>query len=104
MSVIINKSKCVGCKNCFNICPGNVIRIDENGKAYLKRPSDCWNCMSCIKECSANAITLILPPELEGKGGILSVKRRENLTEWTINKTDGTSITLVTNTNEANNY
>lgn len=104
MGIIINKNKCTGCKQCVNICPGNIIRTDEAGKAYLKRPSDCWNCMSCVKECPSEAITLILPPEMGGKGGILSVKRKENITEWTINKADGSKVVLVTNTEEANNY
>ena len=104
MGITINKSKCISCQSCLNICPGNIIRTDDKGKPYLKRPSDCWNCMACIKECKVNAVTLILPPEIGGRGGVLSVKCGKNFTEWTINKTDGTSTILVTNTDEANNY
>ena len=104
MGITINKSKCIACKSCVNICPGNVIRSDESGKAHIKRLSDCWNCMSCIKECPAGAITLTLSPEIGGQGGVLAVKRNGNSTEWTINKADGASVILVTNTDEANNY
>ncbi len=33
------------------ICPGNLISVDDESKAYLRRPSDCWSCMAYIKEC-----------------------------------------------------
>lgn len=104
MSIIINKSECTGCGQCIEICPGNIIRFDDTKKAYLNNPSDCWHCMACVKECPVNAISLILPPEMEGKGGRLMIKRSGNYTEWTIKKADGQKITLVTNTEEANEY
>lgn len=57
MSIVIDKSKCIGCKRCRNVCPGSLIKTDENGKAYIKYPKDCWGCTSCIKECPAYAIS-----------------------------------------------
>ncbi len=41
MSIVIDKSKCIGCKRCRNVCPGSLIKTDENGKAYIKYPKDC---------------------------------------------------------------
>ena len=34
MSIVIDKSKCIGCKRCRNVCPGSLIKTDENGKAF----------------------------------------------------------------------
>ena len=66
MSIVIDKSKCIGRKKCRNVCPGSLIKTDENGKAYIKYPKDCWGCTSCIKECPAYAISFFL-------GSILAV-------------------------------
>ena len=35
MGVVIDQNKCRGCRKCINICPGNIIRINDSGKAYL---------------------------------------------------------------------
>ena len=35
MSIIIDKNKCVGCKKCSVVCPGSLIKTDENNKAYI---------------------------------------------------------------------
>lgn len=104
MGVKIDQSACIGCSQCMEICPGNVIRMNEDGKAYLKQPSDCWSCVSCMKECQVGAIFLSLPPELEGSGSKMSIQRSGKSTEWTILRRDGTSVVLITNTDEANKY
>lgn len=88
MSILTDKSKCTGCGRCAGICPGNIISIDDKEKAYLRRPSDCWSCMACIKECPVGAISFVLPPEIGGKGGRLYVKRENQCTEWTIIRGD----------------
>ena len=35
MSIQINKLKCVGCGKCVEACPGNLIKIDIDGKAFV---------------------------------------------------------------------
>lgn len=58
----IDVHKCDGCGKCVNICPCDVIRIDENSKkAFLKYADECWYCGSCVIECPKGAITLVLP-------------------------------------------
>lgn len=104
MSININQSKCTGCKNCICICPGNIIRLDAERKAYLKRPSDCWGCLACMKSCPVQAITMMLPPELGGQGGKLSLRTDGHRTEWTVTRSDGTRRTIITDTEEANQY
>ena len=85
MGVVIDQNKCRGCRKCINICPGNIIRINDSGKAYLKRKEDCWSCVSCVKECPVSAIEL-------------------KLTEWTITRGNGDKKVIITDTAEANNY
>ena len=36
MSIQINKLKCVGCGKCVEACPGNLIKKDTDGKAFIK--------------------------------------------------------------------
>ena len=36
MSISIDKDKCIGCGKCRNVCPGTLIKMDENKKAYIK--------------------------------------------------------------------
>lgn len=49
MSIQINKLKCVGCGKCIEACPGNLIKKDIDGKAFIKHVKDCWGCTSCLK-------------------------------------------------------
>lgn len=40
MSIQINKLKCVGCGKCVEACPGNLIKKDTDGKAFIKHVKD----------------------------------------------------------------
>ena len=42
MSIAINKEKCVSCKKCTLACPGNLIKIGDDLKAFIHYPTDCW--------------------------------------------------------------
>ena len=39
MSIMIDRSKCVGCGKCHEVCPGTLIKLDENKRAYITK----WN-------------------------------------------------------------
>ena len=104
MSVIIDPNKCIGCGSCAAICPGNLIGLSEKKKAYLKRDADCWHCTSCMKECQYKAIFLLLPPELEGQGSKMTVRRHAFFTEWFIERPSGQEEIFVTRPDEANQY
>ena len=85
MSIVIDKSKCIGCKRCRNVCPGSLIKTDENGKAYIKYPKDCWGCTSCIKECPAYAISFFLGSDI-GVIGLYFYKNPEiDMTKFLFN-------------------
>jgi len=60
MSVEIDRDKCDGCEVCVEICPTDVLRLDEDGKARVKY-DECWYCGCCELECPRKAIKLRLP-------------------------------------------
>ena len=41
MSIVINKSKCVGCGQCSIVCPGSLIKMGEDRKAYKIGRASC---------------------------------------------------------------
>ena len=84
MSIQINKLKCVGCGKCVEACPGNLIKKDTDGKAFIKHVKDCWGCTSCLKECRFEAINFFLGADVGGKGSTLFVQ-----TEWKYQYMDG---------------
>ena len=104
MSIRINKNKCVGCKRCLDVCPGSLIKTDETGKAYIKYPKDCWGCTSCIKECSRDAIRFFLGADVGGRGASMIVSEKPDISTWTVEKPDGTKITIQVNKKDANKY
>ena len=53
-SVIIEKSKCVGCTTCIKACPNESIRVRE-GKAKIL-DQRCIDCGVCISRCPHSAI------------------------------------------------
>lgn len=48
------EDKCIFCKKCYDICPNDVIGIDEN-KVFVKYPEDCQVCSLCIMVCPTEA-------------------------------------------------
>lgn len=60
MPPIIDKQKCTHCGTCAQICPLDVIRM-QNQKPVIKYPYECWHCRACVKECRVNAIRIRYP-------------------------------------------
>ncbi|MEW6624955.1 MAG: 4Fe-4S binding protein [Bacillota bacterium] len=65
----VDITKCDGCRAeeeplCDQICPGNLMRLNEQGKAECRSSRDCWDCMSCTKICPQGAIETRLPYQL----------------------------------------
>jgi NAD-dependent dihydropyrimidine dehydrogenase PreA subunit len=53
----IEESLCTGCGICFENCPFDVFRMDEEReKAFIKYLSDCTSCFLCEIECPEDAI------------------------------------------------
>ena len=64
LPVRVDVDRCIadkGCNVCVNVCPLDVLAIDEaSGKAYM-RFDECWYCLPCEKECPTEAITVDIP-------------------------------------------
>lgn len=52
---VIDEIKCTGCGKCVNICPKQVLYI-ENRKARLNENNDCMLCSHCYAVCKDDAI------------------------------------------------
>ncbi|MEE0933420.1 ferredoxin family protein [Clostridium sp. D43t1_170807_H7] len=104
MSIAINKEKCVSCKKCTLACPGNLIKIGDDLKAFIKYPTDCWGCCSCIKECGTSAIALYLGADIGGRGSLMTVKNNDGILRWTIEETNGNKHYIDINPKDSNKY
>ena len=104
MSIAIDSIKCKGCRKCTTVCPGSLIELDENKKAYIRYPKDCWGCASCIKECAFGAIAFYLGADIGGMGSKMTVSTDGDLLNWQIEKTDGTKEVIVVNKKDSNKY
>ena len=104
MSIVINPELCRGCGACEKVCPGSLIKQDENKKAYIKYPRDCWGCSSCIKECPFGAIALYLGADMGGMGSKMTVESKGDELLWNITKRDGTRQQITINKKESNKY
>jgi len=95
MSVVCDHSKCTGCRKldepkCVQNCPGNLMAIDPvNGKAFIRDPRDCWDCMACVKLCPCGALRTKLPYVLADYGATLVPRVREDRIIWTCTDVKG---------------
>lgn len=57
----IDPELCNGCGICVQICPMDVIRLDEKRKkAKIKYPEDCMICEICALDCPTKAIHITM--------------------------------------------
>ena len=57
-----------------------------------------------MKECPVSAISLVLGPEMDGRGAMLSVSAEGKNLRWSVTRNGTTIDTLITNAEEANKY
>lgn len=104
MSIAINQEKCIGCRKCQKVCPGNLIQLNENKKAWIKYPKDCWGCTSCLKECEHKAIALYLGADIGGMGSKLTTTFEGDLVHWQVEKSNGETLVIDINRKDSNQY
>lgn len=103
MSIRINKERCVGCGKCADICPGTLIAV-RNHKAEMDYPRDCWGCVSCVKECPADAIDFFLGADIGGDGSVMNVTAKGDISRWKVTRRDGSVVTIDVDRRNANQY
>ena len=105
MSIAIDQSKCIGCGKCHEVCPGTLIKIGGDRKAYIKYPKDCWGCTSCIKECPVYAIRFYLGADIGGMGSqVHTEKKPDGMLWWIIEHPNGTVTKIAIDPKESNKY
>ena len=51
--------KCIGCRNCVNICPMDVFRFNEDmHKSVIAYPENCQSCGQCFVNCPGHSLAL----------------------------------------------
>lgn len=104
MSIAIDREKCVGCGRCHDVCPGTLIKLGEDKKAYIKYPKDCWGCTSCVKECPVHAVRLYLGADMGGLGSMVHTEKKDGLLCWIIDSLDGAVTEIKIDPKESNKY
>lgn len=104
MSIQIDEARCTGCGRCVEVCPGNLLRLNERQHAGMARPQDCWGCTACLKECRSGALRYYLGADLGGRGSTMTVTEKQGISFWHVLRPDGSTITLEVNKNESNQY
>lgn len=104
MSIQVDKTKCIGCGQCREVCPGSLLYADTDGKAEIRYSRDCWGCTSCVKECPAQAIRFYLGADIGGRGSFLYTRQEGHLLHWIIVHPDGQEHVIIIDKNKANAY
>ncbi|MBD5098943.1 MAG: 4Fe-4S binding protein [Clostridiales bacterium] len=59
----LDESKCIGCGTCTKVCCGEILSVDERGKARIAPVTEfgwagCWECQHCLAVCPTEAISI----------------------------------------------
>ncbi len=55
--ISIFQETCIGCKMCIEVCPHDVIHI-QNNKAFIHDKDSCMECGACAMNCPVHAISV----------------------------------------------
>ena len=73
MAIVIDAEKCNGCGVCAEICPGDVLTVEDK-VAKVVYSDECEYCGTCMMDCQHEAIKVIFPrnarPVILRDGGI----------------------------------
>lgn len=57
VSLKLDKSRCVGCRRCLEVCPHLVFELFE-GQSQIRDKDACMECGACAMNCPTDAITV----------------------------------------------
>ncbi|RXF69268.1 4Fe-4S dicluster domain-containing protein [Hansschlegelia zhihuaiae] len=63
-AVVIDDAKCIaekGCTVCVDVCPLDILAIDEGRKKAFMKYDECWYCMPCEADCPTGAVKVNIP-------------------------------------------
>ena len=63
-AVVIDDAKCIaekGCTVCVDVCPLDILAIDEGRKKAFMKYDECWYCMPCEADCPTGAVKVTIP-------------------------------------------
>ena len=60
---VVDKSKCIKCGKCINVCSGMVLQFGKDGYPEMKDFErfgwrGCWRCEHCLAVCPEGAISI----------------------------------------------
>ena len=93
MSTFVYMTRCDGCGHCVDICPSDIMHIDETiRRAKNIEPNFCWECYSCVKACPNHAIDVRGYAAFAPMGHSVRVRREEEkgTISWKIKFRNGT--------------
>jgi len=65
MPPVIDLERCSGCGFCDEICPGDLIHMDDSTRLpVVEYPDECWHCGCCGMDCPEEAVQIVLPPQM----------------------------------------
>ena len=90
MAVIVLEDRCTRCGRCFDVCPGDLVKVNEKtGFPYICNERDCWDCMSCVKSCPFQALLTKLPYVVADYKATLVPEVKEDRIRWKAAGPDG---------------
>jgi adenylylsulfate reductase subunit B len=94
MGIRVDEAICNRCGTadepmCVRDCPGDLMFIQEHGKAAITDNRECWDCAACVKVCPTQAITMQLPTSLVVRGVKLAGRAMKHKTTWKLTLRDG---------------
>ena len=98
MSTFVYMTRCDGCGHCVDICPSDIMHIDETiRRAKNIEPNFCWECYSCVKACPNHAIDVRGYADFAPMGHSVRVRREEEkgTISWRIKFRNGTEKNFV---------
>ena len=60
MPIIVDSDLCTSCGECVELCPMDIIRLNDEGLPYQKY-DECWYCKVCEEDCPEEALVMDLP-------------------------------------------